>query len=97
MSSTLDAYADVDRGEGVLTGDEDGLVDLEAEDLRLDETDWGAVDVNESAALLSVCYRGGGLHASKRISYMYSRTRGADGDVPSFCRRSERPALWEPF
>ena len=70
MSSTLDTHTDVDRGEGVLAGDEDGLVDLEAEDLRLDETDWGTVDVNESAALLGVCYRGSGLWMSNMINYM---------------------------
>ena len=97
VSSTLDTHANVDRGEGVLTGDEDGLVDLEAEDLRLDETDWGAVDVNESAALLGVCYRGGGLGVSDMINYMCRYSRGGGGNVPSFCRKSGRPLLLKPF
>ncbi|KAJ6263598.1 hypothetical protein Dda_2166 [Drechslerella dactyloides] len=39
------ADADVDVGELVEAEDEQGLVDLEAEDFRLDEVDWGPVDL----------------------------------------------------
>ena len=61
MSTALDADADVDVGEGVLAGDQNGLVDLEPEDLRLEKVDGRAVDVDEAAALLGVCDRGGSL------------------------------------
>ena len=39
VSTTLNADADVDGGEGVLTGDEDGFVGLEPKDLGLEEAD----------------------------------------------------------
>lgn len=64
MSTTLDADADVDGAESLLTSDQDGFVDLEAEDLRLEEVDGGAVDVDETTALLGVGNRGGGLGLS---------------------------------
>ena len=54
VSTTLHAETDVNRREGLLAGDEDGLVDLEAQDLGLEEGDGRAVDVDEAAALLSV-------------------------------------------
>ena len=61
VSTTLDADADVDGREGVLASDQDGLVDLEAEDLRLEELDGGAVDVDEATALFGVGDGGGSL------------------------------------
>ena len=61
MSTTLDADTDVDRTEGILASNQDGLVDLEAEDLRLEEVDGGAVNVDEAAALLGMGDRGRGL------------------------------------
>ena len=54
VSTTLHAETDVNRRKGLLAGDEDGLVDLEAQDLGLEEGDGRAVDVDEAAALLSV-------------------------------------------
>ena len=54
VSTTLHAETDVNRREGLLAYDEDGLVDLEAQDLGLEEGDGRAVDVDEAAALLSV-------------------------------------------
>jgi len=43
----------------VATEEEDGLEGLEAEDLRLDELDWTAIDLDEAAAALAVgdCHR----------------------------------------
>ena len=61
MSTTLDANADVDGTEGILASDQNGLVNLETEDLRLEEVDGGAIDVNEATALLGVGDRGRGL------------------------------------
>lgn len=61
VSTTLDADADVDGTKSILSGNENGLVDLEAEDLRLEEVDGGAVDVDEATALLGVGNRGSGL------------------------------------
>ena len=54
VSTTLDADADVNGTEGILAGDQNGLVDLEAEDLRLEQVDGRAVDVDEAATLLRV-------------------------------------------
>ena len=39
VSTTLYTNTDVHCSEGILTGNEDGLVDLETEDLRLEEVD----------------------------------------------------------
>lgn len=66
VSTTLDADTDVDGCESVLAGDEDGLVDLETEDLGLDELDGGAVDADETLALTSVGDRGGSLTNPKQ-------------------------------
>ena len=61
VSTTLDADADVDSTESILAGNQNGLVDLEPEDLRLEEVDGGAVNVDEATALLGVGDRSGGL------------------------------------
>lgn len=62
VSTTLYADTDVDGGEGFLASLEDGLVDLEAEDLRLKEVDGGTVDVDETTTLLGVRDRSGRLY-----------------------------------
>ena len=54
VSTTLHTKTDVNRGEGILSGNENRLVDLEAQDLRLEERDGRAVDVDEAATLLRV-------------------------------------------
>lgn len=54
VSTTLHAETDVDGGERILASNENGLVDLEAQDLGPEEGEGGAVDVNETTALLSV-------------------------------------------
>lgn len=61
VSTTLDTHTDVEGCEGLLASDENGLVDLETEDFGLDEVDGGAVDADETTALLGVCYRSSGL------------------------------------
>ena len=61
VTTTLHSDADVDAGEGLLADDEDGLVDLVAEDFGFDELDGGAVDADEASALTSVGDGGGSL------------------------------------
>ena len=61
MSTTTDADADVNAGELVQTEEEDGLVDLEAQNLGLDKAQGLAVDLDEALALLAVCDSSGGL------------------------------------
>lgn len=68
VSTTLDANPDVNGGEFVFADDEDGLVDLIAEDLRPDEVDGGAVNTDETAALASVGDSGGGLSDLQKVS-----------------------------
>ena len=53
ITTTTDADADVDILEDLVAEDEDGLEDLEAEELRLDELDGAAVDADEALALLA--------------------------------------------
>ena len=54
VSTTLHTKTNVNRGESLLAGNKDRLVDLEAQDLRLEERDGRAVDVDEAATLLCV-------------------------------------------
>lgn len=54
VSTALDTDAHVDAGKTVAAEEEDGLEGLEAEDLRLDELDRTAVDLDEAAAALAV-------------------------------------------
>ena len=61
VSTTLDADADVDGTESILAGDQNRLVNLETEELRLEEINWGAVDVDKATALLGVSDGGCGL------------------------------------
>ncbi len=39
MSTSLDAHTDIDAGEGIFSRDENGLVNLESKDFRLDKVD----------------------------------------------------------
>jgi len=52
VATAGDADADVEVGELVEADDEEGLVDLEAEDLRLNELQRTAVDLDEALASL---------------------------------------------
>jgi hypothetical protein len=67
MSTTLDTNTDIYSAKGILASNQDGLVNLETENLRLEEVDGGAVDVNKTTALLGVGDRSGGL-ASADVS-----------------------------
>ena len=53
ITTTTDADADVNASEDLLAEDEDGLEDLEAEELGLDELDGAAVDTDDTLALLA--------------------------------------------
>ena len=64
VSTTLDADADVDGTESILASYQNRLIDLESEDLRLEEVNGRAINVDEATALLGVCNRGGGLTQS---------------------------------
>lgn len=61
VSTTLYADADVNRSESILSCDENGLIDLEAEDLWLQKADGGTVNVDKAATLLGVGDRSSGL------------------------------------
>ncbi len=61
MSTTLDAETDVNRGESLLASDEDRLIDLKPQDLRLKQGDGSAVEVDQATTLLCMCNCGCGL------------------------------------
>jgi hypothetical protein len=52
VSTTSDSDADVDVGEFLETDNEEGFVDLESEDLRLDEVEGLSVDLYKSFSRL---------------------------------------------
>lgn len=54
VTTTGDTDTDVDTGELVSADDQERLVDLEAEDLRLDQAERLAVDLDETLALLLI-------------------------------------------
>jgi len=53
VASTADTDAEVDVGKALLAEEEDGLKDLEAEELGLDELDGAAVETDHALALLA--------------------------------------------
>lgn len=61
VTTTSDLDADVEVGELVKANNEQGLVNLEAEDLRLDKGDRDTVDLEETLAGLNVGNGGGSL------------------------------------
>ena len=61
MTSALDADPHVDAGEAVATEEEDRLISLEAENLRLNKLDWEAIDFDEPVAALAVRHGDGRL------------------------------------
>jgi hypothetical protein len=54
-TSTLDTDADIKIGELVLSDNQNGLEDLEAEDFRLDVLNRLTIDLDETTALLCEC------------------------------------------
>lgn len=56
--------------------EEDGLVDLEAEDLRLNERERLAVDLDQALALLAVGDRGRGLLLAEALDALNGRHDG---------------------
>ena len=61
MSTTLHANADVNVGKLVRADAEDGLVDLELQDLGLNELNGGSVEADEALASLAVSNSSGGF------------------------------------
>jgi hypothetical protein len=63
VSTTLYPHTNIENAEGIFASDQNGLIDLETEDLRLDEVDGGTVDADEATTLLGVGDRSGSLNA----------------------------------
>jgi hypothetical protein len=61
------------RTELVQTEEEDGLVDLEAQDSGLNEAQRLAVDLDEALALLAVCDSSGGLLLAEALDRLNGR------------------------
>lgn len=61
MSTTLHPHTDVKNSKGVLASDQNGFVDLETEDFRLNKVDGRTINADETTTLLCVGDRGGGL------------------------------------
>lgn len=76
VTTTGDADADVDTGELVSADDQEGLVDLEAQDLRLDQREGLAVDLDEALALLAVGDSGGRLLLAEALHTRGGRSHG---------------------
>ena len=68
------------RTELVEAEDEDGLVDLEAQNLGLDKAQGLAVDLDEALALLAVCDSSGGLLLAEALHTL--RVRSHDCEWP---------------
>lgn len=80
------------RTELVQTEEEDGLVDLEAQNLGLDKAQGLAVDLDEALALLAVCDSSGGLLLAEALDRLNGRhfVRMCDEEV---CRRVVRAGV----
>jgi len=73
VAAALDADAHVDAGEAALSQQEDGLEGLKAEDLRLDELDGAAVDLDEAAPALAVGHGHRRLLATEALHLLQRR------------------------
>jgi len=51
VSTTLDAYTDVNVCKGIFTSDKDGLIDLESQNLWLNEVDRRSIDADQAFSL----------------------------------------------
>ena len=80
------------RTELVQTEEEDGLVDLEAQNLGLDKAQGLAVDLDEALALLAVCDSSGGLLLAEALDRLNGRhfVRMCDEEV---CRKVVRAGV----
>ena len=89
--SSLASLSDT-RTELVQTEEEDGLVDLEAQNLGLDKAQGLAVDLDEALALLAVCDSSGGLLLAEALDRLNGRhfVRLCDEEV---CRRVVRAGV----
>merc|ERR1719205_477431 len=67
VSATLDADPDVNIGEPVLAQEKDGLLELEAQGLRLDELQGTTVHLDQSLSALAVSHSSGRLLVSKDL------------------------------
>jgi len=68
VSTTSHSDADIDVGELLETDDEEGFVDLESEDLRLDEVERLSVHLNQSFSGPAVCYRSSSLLLAEALN-----------------------------
>lgn len=99
VSTTSHPDADIDVGELLETDDEEGFVDLESEDLRLDEVERLSVHLNQSFSgllyLSSVFHH---LHF-RRGNWSFETAAGGDKDrgalYPAVCYRSSSLLLAE--
>lgn len=73
LISPCDQQCQIPRTELVETEDEERLVDLEAEDLRLNERQRLAVDLDQALALLGVGDRSGGLLLAEALDALDGR------------------------
>jgi len=78
MATTGDANSDVNVGEFVEAEEEEGFVDLEAEDLGLHEGERFAVNFDKTFTGFAVCYRGCGLLLAEAL---YALCRGHAGQI----------------
>ena len=67
VTTALDADADVHVGKAVLTQQQNRLEDLVAQDLRFNQLDGAAIDLDQTAALLAVRDGHGRLLAAKGL------------------------------
>ena len=63
VSSTFYAYTDVKGSEGVFASNQHGLINLQAENFRLDEVDGGPVNADKSTSFPCMRDSGRGLPA----------------------------------
>lgn len=68
VTTTSDTDTDIDVGELFKSNDEEGLVDLESEDIWLHEGKGRPVDLDETTAGLAVGYGGGRLLLAEALN-----------------------------
>lgn len=77
VSTTLHPHTNIKDSEGVLASDQNGLVDLEAEDLRLNEMDRRTVDADETTTLFCVGDCGSSLYRYRaHVNLRFRRCTG---------------------
>ena len=86
VTTPRDPDTNINIGELVKTNNEERLVDLEAEDLRLDKLERSSIDLDETTAGLAVGNGGGRLLLTEALDTLRS-THDCDRVVVSLCRR----------